>query len=266
MRSCHQVKSLRLQQLCMMALPLQIAKNKPYAMAAYSFAIAAISMLVSRAVFPADAGIATIFMITVSMMPLLSKAFESEEEETVSEGGLLENHEDVLLLYSMFFLGTFLAFFISFLLTPDATVFFSDQLNAVRSSRISGAVVGGTGFASIALNNATVAILSFVLSVLFGAGAAFILSWNASVVAAYAGVAARAGPAALLQATVGMTLHGIPEIMAYFITGLAGGVLSTSISRGRPGTPEFKRVIFDSAQLLCIALVLIIVAAAIEAL
>ena len=58
--------------------------------------------------------------------------------------------------------------------------------------------------------------------------------------------------------------HGIFEILAYFMGGLAGGIISVAVIRHEVGTPVFKRVLLDSIDLILLAIGVLIVAAFIE--
>jgi uncharacterized membrane protein SpoIIM required for sporulation len=52
---------------------------------------------------------------------------------------------------------------------------------------------------------------------IFGAGAIFILAWNASVIAAAIGIFANSDLSKLPMGVMRYMIHGIPEIGAYFI-------------------------------------------------
>jgi len=59
-------------------------------------------------------------------------------------------------------------------------------------------------------------------------------------------------------------LHGIPEITAYFVAALAGGIFSAALVRGDLNGPKARRIFADCGDLLVIALVILLLAAAIE--
>ena len=58
--------------------------------------------------------------------------------------------------------------------------------------------------------------------------------------------------------------YGIPEILSYFIGALAGGIISIAIIRHDFGTERFKHVLYDSVDLLILAILTVIFAAFIE--
>jgi uncharacterized membrane protein SpoIIM required for sporulation len=60
------------------------------------------------------------------------------------------------------------------------------------------------------------------------------------------------------------TLHGLPEIAAYFVGGLAGGIISIAVIRHDFGTPAFSRILFDSADMILVSIAMLVFAALIE--
>ena len=119
-------------------------------------------------------------------------------------------------------------------------------------------------------------LLLFMLSIVFGAGAIFILVWNASIIAVFLGIFIRSfieqgfpiTVAYLFGVPIGLSsiaLHGIPEILAYFFAGLAGGILSVGIIREKIMSKEFTEVFKDALVFLLFAEVLILIAALVEA-
>jgi len=121
---------------------------------------------------------------------------------------------------------------------------------------------------AILLNNLKVLAVAVLLSILYGAGSAFIFAWNASVVAVAIGTVIKhigaAGMPIYFLAFLKYLIHGIPEITAYFIGGLAGGILSYAIVRHRYRTKGFKKIILDSLDLIIAAVILLVLAAILE--
>ncbi|GAG01403.1 unnamed protein product, partial [marine sediment metagenome] len=59
-------------------------------------------------------------------------------------------------------------------------------------------------------------------------------------------------------------IHGIPEIAAYFIGGLASGIISIAIIKHDFMGKQFKHILKDAMVLILIAVVVLIAAALIE--
>jgi len=125
-----------------------------------------------------------------------------------------------------------------------------------------------------------VLIFCILFSFLYGAGAIFILTWNASVIATAIGNFIRTNLAYYASKTgivkygfylqiTSLSLlryltHGIPEILAYFVGGLAGGIISVAVINERFGTKRFEKIVLDSSDLILLAVLLLIIAALIE--
>ena len=77
---------------------------------------------------------------------------------------------------------------------------------------------------------------SLLFSFFYGFGAIFILTWNASVIGAAIGgfIKSNVSQNYLLLLPIGIfryMIHGFPEIMAYFVTALAGGIFGIGVIR-----------------------------------
>ena len=59
-------------------------------------------------------------------------------------------------------------------------------------------------------------------------------------------------------------VHGVPEILAYFIVGLAAGIISIAIIKHDFKSKKFKHVLLDSTDLLLLALIVLVIAALLE--
>jgi uncharacterized membrane protein SpoIIM required for sporulation len=119
-----------------------------------------------------------------------------------------------------------------------------------------------------------------MFSFLYGAGAIFILTWNASVIGTAIGnfirtnlgsIATYSGfemASTYLQiVSIGLmryAIHGIPEILSYLTAGLAGSIISVAVINHSIKTNKFGKILFDSSSLILISLILLIVSALLE--
>jgi len=258
------------------------AENEPLNVLFISFLYSLVSIFISLKLFTSQASILSIALITIVFVPFFQRLFEIEEEkdELEAEGrinmGLWERHSSVITTYSAFFMGVILAFSFVFIFFPSNDVF-SLQIDWFKGQ----GVVGGEAaiesvFTKYILNNTQVMILIFILSIMFGAGAILILAWNASIISVYLGLiihelmatGMETHTAYLFGIPLGLStiiIHGIPEIMAYFIAAMAGGIFSVGILREKIISPELKEVFRDSMIFLFVAQTLIILAAWLEA-
>jgi len=251
------------------------AEDKPLHVFVIAFAYSIISALLAKHLFPEQSSILTIALITIVFVPFFQKLFEIEEEAEDEaargkKGNLFGRHKKIIFVFSAFFVGVSVAVAIMYLFLPRDI--FTLQMDTLKG--FSGAAIQRGSFEMFFLNNSQVMILMFILSTMFGAGAILILAWNASVIGVYVGSVAQSltgklGAVAYIYGVpVGLgslALHGIPEILAYFIAGLAGGILSVGVIRENILSKEFKLIFRDSLAMLVVAEALIVVAAFIEA-
>jgi uncharacterized membrane protein SpoIIM required for sporulation len=59
-------------------------------------------------------------------------------------------------------------------------------------------------------------------------------------------------------------IHGLPEILAYIVAGLAGGILSMAIVKHDFGTGKFEKVLLDVSDLVLLSVLILFIAAVIE--
>jgi len=202
--------------------------------------------------------IVLISMAIVSVMHQVLLIEEKEDEEKGDKYNFLQMHSDVIGMYAAFFFGVALSFTFWFLVSPDPirNSLFAQQM--VKVVLIKGIIPqGATNI--IFLNNLGVLLSAFILSLLVGTGAVFILTWNGSVLATYLGSAISKG-----TLSFGFLAYAIPELVAFFIGGIAGGILSVGIIRKHFKGKKFERVFKDSMGLLLLAAVILLVSAYLE--
>lgn len=247
------------------------ALRDPYWIFIASGIISTVSLFISFIVFPSSVGLMTTFLITIASTPFilnLSRYEEAKEERELKEEdfaslSFFEKHKEILKIYTAFFLGMIVSFTIIFMILPESIVLklFEDQINEINWIR--GSFLGGT-FGKIVFNNLGVLLVSFLFSFLYGAGAIFILAWNASVLATAIGLTAKSlgGMIALPLAVMVYFPHGSLELIAYFIGAIAGSLVSVALTKRRK--ERIGIILKDSFYLLLIAAIIILIAGAIE--
>jgi len=231
----------------------------------------------------------SIFVIVFSVifsMPFVYYTLKLEERkdyELDSEWRLLKEHGKAIKVFLWLFIGFVVAFSVGYMIFPNGENFFRAQIETFcqinrpdsfnnclteyglnSGNLVTGAATSSARFWSIFSNNIIVLMISMVASLVFGAGAIFILAWNASVIAAAIGIFTRSD---IVQLPLGLAryfIHGIPEIAAYFMAALAGGIFSTAVIRRDSKREKFLMIVQDSLNLLIIAIVILIIAALIE--
>ena len=263
------------------------AEKKPFEMFFFGFVYASIALFLGNWIFKEQASLVMIFIIVVVCVPIMYFTIKLEERKSgdiVSEKTLLREHEKALKFMMFLFFGFVIAFVLWYCVLPAGLVQNTFRYQADTIQRINSQIVGAHSsvgiFAYILMNNLKVMIFCILFSFLFGAGAIFILTWNASVIAtaignfirtnitAYAGNAGFSKMSAYFQIiSLGLlkyAIHGIPEIAAYFVAGLAGGIISVAIIKENFKTKRFSKIILDSSDLILIAVLLLVIAALLE--
>jgi uncharacterized membrane protein SpoIIM required for sporulation len=250
-----------------------------------------LSILLVNWVFSSDAVLSRysgIFMITfcvIFSMPFVYYAMKREEEKDIEYTGstrLLKEHSRILLAFLFLFLGFIIAFSFWYLVLPNGEVNFKAQIETfchinkpesfdmcveeygIESQGITTSATSKEKVLNIFANNIYVLIFTLIFSIIFGAGAIFILAWNASVIAAAIGIFAKSQLNKLPMGLARYMIHGLPEIAAYFVAALAGGILSMAIIKHDTNSKKFWSVLQDSLNLIIVAIILLVIGALIE--
>lgn len=255
--------------------PVKKVIRNPVEMFIFSMIITFASIYLADLIFPgASTGKIITLFITVAMTPMIYGIFKEEEEVERKEAEhrihkkFLDRHDEAIWSFSFFFLGVFAAIFVISILSPEkyVTSIFNDQLREIeRVTSISGSFTISNILNIIIMNNLRVMALSFILSFLIGSGAIIILAWNASILALYLTSFIRKGLITeFVVRTVGLIPHAPIEILAYFLAGIAGGIVSVGLIRERIFSKEFFLVFRDSLILLALAVIAVFLGAFIE--
>ena len=251
-------------------ISLKDALSHPWWMFVIGGAVSIICLFISFLLFPQSIGLFTSFLITLAMTPFMLKLVTYEEATTEKEienhinKNFFQRHSHILSIYTAFFAGAILFLSIAFLTLPESTVqkLFEDQIKEINLIR--GSVLFTSTLGKIVFNNIGVLLLSVILSFLFGAGAIFILAWNASILATAIGLTAKSigGIHSLPLAVLVYFPHGSLEILAYFIGAISGGMISAAFIK--KNSKLFWSVTKDSLMLVELAIVILVIAGVIE--
>jgi uncharacterized membrane protein SpoIIM required for sporulation len=220
-------------------------------------------------------------MFSLPFMYYLIKTEEEEDEKVEGFFGVWKMHKDALFAFMWLFLGFLVAFSFWYIVLKDPMLFNAqiETYCAINNpgnigdcvSRYSFDSATVTGFAtkearlfSIISNNVYVMIFTLIFSLIFGAGAMFVLAWNASVIAAAIAIFTSYKITEIPLGIGRYMIHGFPEIAAYFVTALAGGIFGVAIIRNGIRSKTFLRVLRNTFALLFIALILLIISGLLE--
>lgn len=274
------------------------AERKPWEMFFVGLLYSSVAIVLSLWIFKEQSSLVMVFLTVIACVPLMFHTIQLEEKKDTQinkERILLKEHSKALSFFVFLFLGFLLAFTIWYVLLPGEIVqtIFHTQISTIEainsqftgeaihsSSVVTSSVDTSTLFTKIFLNNIKVLFFCIFFSFFYGAGAIFILTWNASVISAAIGTFIRNNLSSIVNKiglvkvasylhifSLGLlrySIHGIPEILAYFTGGLAGGIISVAVIRHDFGTKQFKHILLDSLDLIVLAIIILFLAALLE--
>ncbi|MEM4663058.1 MAG: stage II sporulation protein M [Candidatus Diapherotrites archaeon] len=271
--------------------------KKPYLMLIFGFIVSICCNLLTYPFFRGEnAGLLAIAFITIAAMPTIHSALSREERAEARIPILcekfFERNFELIALYSYMTLGVIAGYAFLYVVLPETntalvcrggsciylpsrTYVFAEQERALSYvSQIASSTGKATEireasfgefmywFSLIFENNFGVLVVALVLSFVFGAGAIFLICWNASVVGTWIGGTILANNHLRM---FGLLPHGIPEFVGYFLGAIGGALVSIAITRKRLYTKEIERITIDSFILVVAAVISLLVGAAIEA-
>ncbi len=255
----------------------------------HGFLYASLGLFLGIWIFNDHASLIMVFLTTMAAVPLVYRIIKTEEKKDLTnldEKNLLKEHSKALKVFINYFIGATLAFAFWYVVLPSSSIstLFSVQTNTITNLR--GNVIGNASshvkiFLDILSNNLKVLIFCVLFSFLYGVGALFILTWNASVIGVAIGDTIKSGiyqiskelsifsssaeyVSVISYGLLRYSIHGIVEILAYFVAGLAGSIISVAVIRHDFGTRKYEKIIMDSSVLLLLSLFLIVSAAFLE--
>lgn len=272
---------------------LRGAEKHPVSLFFIAFIVTTAAMVIAYRTFPSSSSVLTIAFVAFAFTPIMHALFLKAEIKEVKQKDVpfafIATHFDVIHIYSWIFIGMIVAF--SFwavvlpednegctgyaCLIPTQSAIFEEQNKVHRG--ITGNVIGEDEcfdentksfekcFGLIFWNNFWVMGFAILFSFIWGAGAIFLLGWQASVIGLFIGLEVHASSVSggLIRA-ISFLPHGIPEILAYFIAAIAGGIISATISKQKFQPHEIRIVMIDTLLLLGLASITLSIGAFIE--
>lgn len=264
------------------------AEKKPWEMFFIGFIYSSVGILLAMWIFKDQASLVMVFLTVMACVPIVYNTLKLEESKDLSTNvgkKLLKEHNKAITFLMFLFMGITVscALWYAFLPSDFSYELFEKQIATIKAvnTKVTGNVIDkSTIFTKIFFNNMTVLAFAILFSLIYGAGAIFILTWNASVIGAamgnfikmhianYANLIGLNVAAAYFQAIslsfLRYAIHGIPEIMGYFYGGLAGGIISVAIIKHHYSTKKFSSILIDSSELVLIAIGFLFIAAILE--
>jgi len=240
-------------------ISVEKVESKPYYAGFFGAMIAVIAILVGYRVFQSSAGMAALAFIVIGSLPFLRKLISIEESEEATANTFLKafkRNKNIIEIFFYFFIGVSLVYFILSTIFPNlGSLLFSEQ-HSVFSGSISYSLEN-SDLLPIIKNNFSIILLSLILSLLYGAGSVFIISWNASVLGTF--LAYKGFPTLLYYLP-----HASIEFVAFFMAAIAGSIISEAIEKKDYSGDRFRNILRDAGLLIVLSTILIVVAAIIE--
>lgn len=275
-------------------------RRNPVVMLFLAIIVSSVGMWIAYFTFPESASILAIANIAIALVPIMHRLFVVEEVcEIMKPGrtlGFLTRHRCTLKIYTWLFIGLIVSYAFWYVAMPmdvKESVFSQQDRELDKIADLKNQLTGnvyiqattcakdfGCWFQLVMYNNSSVLLWAILFSFIYGAGAIFLISWNASIIGvvvgrdviglvaeyAHLGVGwdlAAAYTHGLFNA-LGFLPHGLPEALGYFIGAFAGAIISVAISKRQYKSKEFEIIAKDAFILILIALLLILIGALIE--
>ncbi len=266
-------------------------EKKPWKMFFIGLIYASLSLLLVHWFFSEDPNLSNAsgmlvvlfcIMFSFPFMYYIIKTEEKEDEQVEGIYSIWNAHKDAIYAFMWLFLGFVVAFSFWNIVLQDANLLnfqiqtycqinspgdvegCVQQYSSGNLDGVTGNSINGVRFLSIIENNVYVMIFTLIFSLIFGAGALFILIWNASVIAAAIGIFTKYNLSEIPLGIARYAIHGLPEIAAYFITALAGGIFGVGLIRHGVRDKRFLKVLENVIILIFLALIILVFAALIE--
>jgi len=243
-----------------------------------------IGILIASVLFPGDPALVAVAFTSLLLLPELYKIFSIEErreslEQKITLRALWRDDIEVVRIYVFLFIGILLVYSVGTMLMPQmqSNTLFREQLEIRFGQGFAGQAVAGGLFSSglffdLLSNNFMVLIACFIMALLTGDGAIFLITWNASVWGTIFGVTAK-GAAAFsgqnpfyLFGIVMLVVfpHMMIEAISYFLAAISGSVISKDVILEKFASERFFEVFGFNLYLLLFALLFLLLGALVE--
>ncbi|MCX5704239.1 MAG: stage II sporulation protein M [Candidatus Omnitrophica bacterium] len=266
------------------------AERESWEMFFVGLVYASISILLVNWIFAQDpvlskySGMIVVTFCVMFWLPFMYYLIKYEEERDIKAEGmfkLLLDHRKAVYALLWLFLGLVVAFSFWYIVLSSPQNFkaqietycsinrpnnFNDCVAqyGVKGAKATAFLTSREKLFLIFANNMYVLIFTLVFSLIFGAGAIFVLAWNVSVIAAAVGIFTKQNLSNLPFGIMRYMVHGIPEIASYFVVALAGGIISVAVVKHDIHSEKFWNILQDSLNLIIAAVVILFIAALIE--
>jgi len=241
----------------------------------FVFILSAVYVFISYAVqtlfFPADSGLAIVLLATILLVPSLHHLVVMEEKlESKGASYFWKRHRTIIQCYIGAFLGLLTGFLVMGFMVQGSLGFQQQQLlqehlkpEIITSFLEQPYVPDIQTTMALFSHNLMYLLIGFVLSVFYGAGAIFLVTYNASFFAAFVVELFNRWAVAGQLATISL-LHLLPESAGYILTAIAGAEISRALIHEKLTGDPFRNVLKNCFMMMIYAILLILLAAFLE--
>ena len=262
--------------------PMELLKEKPKYAFLLGMAYTVFATLFALMLFPQDPALVIVGIVSILLLPSLyqlSTYHESEmrKHNAFSFWHVISDNKQFIKVYLYLFFGSFIVFalFSLFLPTLATNYVFKEQVAVMTGGAVQTA---GGGYFSIPLfkdlftHNLFVMGICFLLSLVAGNGAIFMIIWNASVWGTVFGVLGKTvavylqtHPAIIFSLIlISVFPHVLLEISSYIIAVVAGTIISDAMAKEKIVSKTFARVLIHNVLLLMCAVAVLAIAMIVE--
>lgn len=247
-----------------------------------------VGLFLALLTFGGYASLVGIFLTTIPLVAIMTKTIKLEEKKDImvhKETVLIKEHGKALSMFIFLFMGMVISYSFWFTILSEDMIkdlfgFQTDIIESVQKTASIGNVTQINELGMILSNNFIVLMFCIIFSFLYGAGAIFILTLNASVIGVAVGSKVREYIASYafqnhldfiynyfnwsVSITFCYMIHGIFEISAYFVGALGGGIISVAVVNHDFRTKEFWHIVTDSLDLVILSAIILFLGGIIE--
>ncbi len=239
-----------------------------------------VGVLLASILFPGDPALVGVAFTSLLLLPELYKIFSIEErkeslETHITMRALWRDDIDIIRIYVFLFLGIILVYSLGTILMPslETNNLFREQLEIRFGQGFAGNAFLSTGlFYDLLSNNFMVMLACFIMALLTGDGAIFLITWNASVWGTIFGITAKNAAsfsgenAFIVFGTIMLVVfpHMMIEGMSYFLAAISGSVISKDVILEKFASDRFFEVFGFNLYLLLFGLIFLVLGAFVE--
>ena len=268
-------------------------ERKPWKLFLIGLLYSSLSFLIVTLIFSRDVVLSRYSGLLIVMFSVLFSIFfvhytikldEKENIKDKSEKKALIDDWKILSMFLWLFIGLVIGFSFWQIVAPSIVSFnaqmetycvinkpiqYVECVDKYKLEELIGGIESSPkgNFGLIFANNIYVLIFVLAFSLIFGAGAIFIIAWNASIISTVISYSIKYRITHLPSGLLRFMVHGLPEIAGYFVAAMAGGMMSLALSsfiRKNLSKDNLLKVMQRALYLIIIAIILLVIAALIE--